>query len=592
MQTHPNVELADDPAESLPRPSSRRTKLAVAGVALASAGALALTPVIATPTLPDVQVDRIELARTDAYAMTALDSAFGPYGALVKNLYGEIVTGRDVDVRIDHRERLDPDDPDSPWNMPANDPNRYTWEKQFQDSLINNVSNASNNLVQTLTNETVHAGFANAIQNLADPERLLGVLGNLPEYAERFTASGDLGGDFLENAFATLLGTDGQDGALQRTLTLLSEGQFFAAFSEINYWFLVEGLSAGRQSQIDGGILSLPGDILLDLGLDPLANVLGHSSMEEYGLSANGGLLGRSVIGNLGRALLAPPITAIFQTMEILDDVQKFVKEEDFDLAIAELVAAPAKITGAFLTGYVPGPLMDFSMEAGRGQAFPGIFSPTGPLDFVFNQLPNEIATNLAAQKLPVPGDDDDEDGEGEDEGEGTPESPAALVSATDTKVDRKTVAINVDGSAPETPVTEAPAKDAPVTEGEADETGVVTEGTDDAVVEVEDGTADEASDAKELTSKDRISLLREQAAEKRAERVEQRKERISNARDAVQRVGSNIRKGLGLPDRAQKPGTSKAGNDGGNDDSSKSESSSKSKSESKSESKSGGSDD
>ncbi len=575
MQTHLNAEPSGGEREPLPPSSSRRTKLAMAGVAMASAGALALTPVIATPTLPDVQVDRIELARTDAYAMTALDSAFGPYAALVKNLYGEIVAGREVYERV-----TDPTTESG-----------YRWQLKDQPSLISNVSNASNNLVQTLTNPTVHAGFANAIQNLADPERLLGVLGNLPESAERITVSGDLGGDFLQHALTTLLsGTDEQDGALPRTLALLSEGKFFAAFSEINYWFLVDGLSAGRQSQIDGGLLSLPGDILLALGLEPLANVIGHSSMTEYGidgkpLSANDGLLGRSMIGNLGRALMAPPITAIFQTMEILDDVQEFAKNDQFDLAIAELIAAPAKITSAFLTGYVPGPLMDFEAEAGRGQAFPGIFSPTGPLDFVFKQIPDEIVKGLSAQKLP-PADEDDDEGV-----DGASESPAALVSATDTKVDRKTVAINVDGSAPETPVTEAPAKDAPVTE---DETGTVAEGEAETVTEdetgvvTEEGTADEASDAKELTSKDRISLLREQAAEKRAERVEQRKERISNARDAVQRVGSNIRKGLGLPDRAQKPGTSKAGND----DSSKSDSSSKSKSESKSESKSDSSDD
>lgn len=517
--------------ESSTPPRSRGNKALVAGVTVATAGALAIAPVIVAPTPTDIRVAASAADRTDAYGLAAFDSAFSPYAALLENLYGEIVTGRDVHVRV-------PDDDAE---------SGYRWEEQFQASLISNISNALNGLVQALSKREVHEGFLNAVQNID----LLNALGNLPEYAEAFTSSGDLGGDFLEHAITTLLiGEDGEPGALQRTFDFLSKGEFFNAFSEINYWFLVEGLSAGRQSQIDGGLLFLPGDILHDLGLVPLANIIGHSSLKDYevdgkALSNNDGLLGRSMIGNLGRALLAPPITAIFQTMEILDDVQGFIAKEQYDLAVAELIAAPAKITGAFLVGYVPGPLMDFSMEAGRGQAFPGIFSPTGPLDFVFNQIPNEIRKGLLAQK-PVA---DEEEQEKEETGAAGSQAgaKAAEGSPSDASVNRKaiTVSLNGDATKPEAPVTE-------------EETG--TENTD-VVEEVEEKATEEEStgglitstdDAKGASStRDRLTQFRDQATERRQARIE-------NTQSTINEVRSNIRQGLGL-DRSKKAGSEKS---------------------------------
>lgn len=91
------------------------------------------------------------------------------------------------------------------------------------------------------------------------------------------------------------------------------------------------------------------------------------------------GLLSRTVVGNLGRALLAPAVTALFQTLEIVDDAAKALQANDYETAISSLINAPAKITNAFFNGFRPKFLDDGSVPPGPGQNFPGFFSPPAP---------------------------------------------------------------------------------------------------------------------------------------------------------------------------------------------------------------------
>ena len=356
---------------SLPTPfRSGRAKAAAAGVAVVSAGALALAPVVVTPTLPEVRV----ASSTAAVDLSAFENPLAVWGNTAQNLIGEIVTGR------------------YQWVLEgATGPNPQ-WVETWQPALLKTMATTAGTLGATLGRSDVQAGLVGMVGNLADPRNLLGALSSVPDYANRLAAAAGEGAVALRNALTALVSHRVENGVrvpsvLQTAVQFLAAGDVFKAYSEINYWFLVDVLSAGRQSQLD--LLKVPGDILADLGLHPLSRILGNSE------TGNDGLLGRTVIGNFGRALLGPPITAIFQTVEIVDAVVKALQTRQFDTAISELINAPAKIANAFLSGYVPGPLLDFSLGAGRGQAFPGIFSPTGPFDFLFNQLPAEIIRGI-----------------------------------------------------------------------------------------------------------------------------------------------------------------------------------------------------
>ncbi len=570
MQQPARVE-SPDCGYTAPIPTrSRRTKAAVAGVAMVSAGALALTPVVATPKLPEVQV----ASSTANVGLSAFQNPLEVWGETFNNLVGTIATGR-------YQYVLEG----------ATGPNPE-WVLTYQEPLIETVSATVEDLSATLGRPDVQAGLTAMFTNVANPERWLDALAGIPGHAELAASSLQAATETLTEALTSLalyrVGEDGErlPSVLQTAFEFLAQGEVFKAYSEINYWFLVDGLSNTRTDLLDA--FKIPGDFLTDLGLEPLGRILGNSD------TGNDGLLGRTVIGNFGRAVLAPPITAIFQAVEIVDTVGKALQNPDgpdFETAVSELINAPAKLTNAFLSGYVPGPLMDFSLGAGRGQAFPGIFSPTGPFDFLFNQVPAEIIRGITPPPAPAttaPAE--------------APSTLAQLVSGspTDNPVNRKFIPVSLDDDAlttdadaevpaeeapavkvpaEETPAVEAPAEEAPVVDPVAEETPAPAE---EPIVD--EGTAGETADeAKALTTRDRLKQVREQSAEKRAERAEK-------ARATVDRVRSNIRKGLGISDKSKSSDADTKGA-GASDSDSKSDSGSESKSDSKSKSKDSGSD-
>ncbi|CAJ1579558.1 hypothetical protein [[Mycobacterium] wendilense] len=447
----------------------------MAGVAVASAGALALTPVAVTPDLPEVQVNR-----ADAYGLSAFQNPFEVWGDTAENTFGTLFTT--IPGRV---------------------------------SLLEAVSVANTKLATALSRPDVQAQFAAVLGNVTDPDRITTTLAALPGYAQRFSAAGAGALETFQVALA------GLPGVLEQAAAALADGDIVEAFGEINEWFLADILSGGRAEYLDA--LRVPGDFFDSLGIEPLARILGTSWMATplpNGQLDGPGLLSRGVIGNFGRALLAPQVTAIFQTLEIVDDAMTALNEGDFETAASSLINAPAKITNAFLNGFKPKFVEDGSIPSGPGQNFPGLFSKDSTFDFFLRQVPEKVAEALTVGR-PLT----------ETDAEVTSESFTRLASDAPnvSPSNRKLVAVATD--------TEAPAKDPSLPPADP---GVEAPDTDDLVVDEGDAT-----DPKPVSTKDRLKQIREQSAEQRAERAEK-------ARAAVDRVRSNIRKGLGISEKSK----------------------------------------
>ncbi|HET7739907.1 MAG TPA: hypothetical protein VFL67_04585, partial [Mycobacterium sp.] len=227
---------------------------------MASAGVIAVNPVIATPAMPDVRAAAVELS---AFANPITE-----------------------------------------------------WQKTFTNTftalgaLGTGVSASTAALTQALSNPAVQAQFAGVLTGL-NPQRIQNTLAALPGYGGRLgAAAAGFAGQFQE-ALAAL------PGVLQMSAGLLAQGKFLESFAEVNLWFLTAGLSDFRGAMLDA--FRVPGDFLDSIGLEPLARILGTSWMVTSAPGAQiagPGLLSRAVIGNLARALLGPPVTAMFQTME------------------------------------------------------------------------------------------------------------------------------------------------------------------------------------------------------------------------------------------------------------------------------------
>ncbi|MEZ0338642.1 hypothetical protein ACAG25_01505 [Mycobacterium sp. pV006] len=240
--------------------------------------------------------------------------------------------------------------------------------------------------------------FTSVFGTIADPVNLFRQTLSFPStYGSRILAALQSSGGASNDAFSKL------PAVLSTSIGHLLRGEFLLAFGEINMWFLTDGLSDGRGALLDA--LRIPGDFLESIGLDPLARILGTSWMDEgtNGPGFGAGLLSRGVIGNFGRALLAPAVTAIFQTMEILDSAREALFSGDLVTLASEVINAPAKILNAFLNGYVPAfksdPDHPYNVPGAPGQSFPGLLSPTGTFDFFFVQIPQQIVRALKMQK-------------------------------------------------------------------------------------------------------------------------------------------------------------------------------------------------
>lgn len=331
----------------------RRSKMLVAGVAVASAGVLAVTPIATAPAIEESRKAAVEL------------SAFA-----------------------------------NPLT---------TLQKSFETTLTNlnkagtDATAQATALAETLSKPEVQSQFTGILTAVTNPQRIAGTVAALPGYANRISAAADGLAAQAQEALDLL------PGVLQVSAGFLAQGKFLEAYSEINLWFLTAGLSDFRGSLLDA--FRVPGDFLDSIGLEPLARILGTTWMDDVvdpqGRPGYGpGLLSRAVIGNFGRAVLGPTVTAIFQTVEIMDALGSAIQKGEIDTAVSELVNAPIKIVNAFVNGYVPAFVTDPNspIPPGPGQTFPGLLGPTGTVDFFFRQVPAEIVKALnVVRPAPAP---------------------------------------------------------------------------------------------------------------------------------------------------------------------------------------------
>ncbi|TLH59781.1 hypothetical protein C1S81_10215 [Mycolicibacterium neoaurum] len=286
------------------------------------------------------------------------------------------------------------------------------------NTLGGNINTQWTTLGATLGTPAVQAELADTVRNVFNPGRTIGATIAAPgKYGPRILEGASDIGSAAFNALAALVVSrpsfdtagrpilDPETGeqvirpaVLPLVAGLLAQGKVVEAFGELNYWFLVDGLVHLRAASLD--LLRIPGDFLDDLGLGTLGRILGTSWMTTVrpdGELDGPGLLSRGVIGNFGRAMLAPAVTATFQTVEIVQATMSAVLSGNLVDALSHLVNAPVKIMSAFVNGYVPGFLGgdDPIWEPGSGQTFPGLLSPQGTFDFFFAQLPQQIARAL-----------------------------------------------------------------------------------------------------------------------------------------------------------------------------------------------------
>lgn len=353
---------------STPRPG----KLLAAGVAMATAGALVAAPVATAPTALAASTQ----VRHQAVELAAFEN---PFVVLQNALQA---TGSNL------------------------------------NTLGGNINTQWTTLGATLGTPAVQAELADTVRNVFNPGRTIGATIAAPgKYGPRILEGASDIGSAAFNALAALVVSrpsfdtagrpilDPETGeqvirpaVLPLVAGLLAQGKVVEAFGELNYWFLVDGLVHLRAASLD--LLRIPGDFLDDLGLGTLGRILGTSWMTTVrpdGELDGPGLLSRGVIGNFGRAMLAPAVTATFQTVEIVQATMSAVLSGNLVDALSHLVNAPVKIMSAFVNGYVPGFLGgdDPIWEPGSGQTFPGLLSPQGTFDFFFAQLPQQIARAL-----------------------------------------------------------------------------------------------------------------------------------------------------------------------------------------------------
>lgn len=200
--------------------TSRRNKFLIAGAAVVGAGAMAVTPVTVTPTLPDIQVRAVELS------------------AIVDPI---TQFERSIAATFDNLELLG-------------------------TNLSTTSLTAFNQILQgspALLGDFVEAVTSGAINPLGAFNALAGVF---ETYAPIISSGNAASSAALQTAFENL------PTILQNTVDYLRNGAFVEAFSEVNIWFLVQLLERPFVPLLP--TLALPGDLADALGADTAGNLL------------------------------------------------------------------------------------------------------------------------------------------------------------------------------------------------------------------------------------------------------------------------------------------------------------------------------
>ncbi|KUI38321.1 hypothetical protein [Mycobacterium sp. GA-2829] len=200
--------------------ASRSKKFLAAGVAVVGAGAVAVSPVTVTPTLPDIQVRAVELsAVVDPFTQLAAS-----FEATVENL--ELWTTNLSNV-----------------TLPA-----------LQQILVG---------YPELLGDFVQVGASGVVDPLGTFAAIRGVFDTYAPIIESGNAAATAA---LQTAFENL------PTVIDNTLNYLRNGEFVEAFSEVNIWFLVQLLERPFVPLVP--TLGIPGDIADALGAETAGNVL------------------------------------------------------------------------------------------------------------------------------------------------------------------------------------------------------------------------------------------------------------------------------------------------------------------------------
>jgi hypothetical protein len=154
---------------------------------------------------------------------------------------------------------------------------------------------------------------------------------------------------------------------LQQAAGSIASGDVTGAYAVINSWALIGLAQVGYPLY---PILDIPGEMAQNF-----ANVVKTVFSPDTAFS-------------FAHGLLSPPVTTVFQISDIVTAVSSAVAQGNLELAVNELVNAPAKILNAAVNGFTP------SISSG---AFPGLLSPGGPFAELGLDLPRAIADALRA---------------------------------------------------------------------------------------------------------------------------------------------------------------------------------------------------
>jgi len=268
-------------------------------------------------------------------------------------------------------------------------------------------------LAEALTNPTVYAELTElAAGNLLNP---LPLINQLLGFQDKYGA--DISERNAQSVSALITSLSRLPIVLTNTANFLAAGEFVEAYAELDIWFLVNLLEQPARPLFP--LFALPGEIAEQLpGGARLATIFDT-------------VLNRSGATGITKALLVAPITATLALAENLDWAREAFENGDAETGVGLLTALPATVLNAFLNGYSP----DFEVRS----TFPGIFGEGGPVDYFTRILPSTIAAALTTPTTTTTTTATTT----------TTTTPASITqgAATDTQVDRPTIALNVSGT-------------------------------------------------------------------------------------------------------------------------------------------------
>ena len=314
MQVAPSSGTAEKESVADPSPrTSRLNKFLVASAATMGVGAMAISPVVPTPTPPALHEAQVALTAAadplvllqNFFTETLVNSGYLQVNATnASEALGEAFIDQDVAGQLANVFLASASDPEA--------------------TLAAFIA------YQTLSSEAIQKALF-APDNPATPRVDGGVFTNLGPELENFF------NNVLPDMMAYDTPTQGTTPGYQPRNGDEVPGVFTQPLFEFNYWFVENFLRVVQ-----------PLTPVNDLGSQFVASLPGGSATQ---LPA---LLGAVSEGGAIRALIGPAQTTAFQFTAVLDSVYEAVETGDNEVVAAELASLPVKLANAFVNGFTP----------------------------------------------------------------------------------------------------------------------------------------------------------------------------------------------------------------------------------------------